>query len=81
MGFFSLKDAGFLKGKIDSINPDSLGFGRTTIRNSKHYGSKFVDCFAIAAGLCYIIPLIISVYKKDSGENNNNRDQGKTRRR
>lgn len=77
---FGLGDLGFFRKKISDGN-NSRDF-RYTKGNCKHYGAKFVDEFALAATICFAIPLIIDIFNKDSKIDDQPRgNTGKTRKR
>lgn len=65
-----LPDVGFFRKKNESVNNN--GDFKNTLGNCKHYGAKFVDCLGIAAGMVFMVPLIINVFNKDSNDDNNN---------
>ena len=72
-----LNDLGFFRKKNESIN-NSRDFNNT-LGNCKRYGAKFVDCLGIAAGVMFIVPLIISVFNRES-DNGNNQNNNKNSR-
>lgn len=75
---FGLGDVGFFRKKVDGSNNESRDF-RYTKGNCKTYGSRVVDTFAFFAGICFIVPLAIDIFNRDSG--NGGKHNGKTRKR
>ncbi len=69
MGLFGIQDLGFFRKKIENGGSDK-NF-RYTKGGCKTYGSKVVDIMAIGATLCFIVPIIIEVFDKNSRDDGN----------
>ena len=73
MGLFGIQDLGFFRKKIENggINKNF----RYTKGGCKTFGSRVVDIMAIGATLCFIAPIIIDVFDKDSKDDGNFRGE------
>ena len=61
---FGLEDFRWLKKKVNAGN-NSRDF-RYVKENCKHYGSKAADIFASVSAICFLVPLVIDIFNKDS---------------
>lgn len=71
---FGLPDASWLKKKLDA-GKDSRDF-QYTKGNCKHYGTKAADIFAGVAAICFLVPLVIDIFNKDSRDDSGHNNYG-----